>query len=115
MGEVYLAQDTELDRKVALKILPSEVSANRGNRMERLIAKQRRRRPSYHPNIAHVYEIGQSDFRASSSAAWSMLMARRCVNLSTASKLNCLNSCATCNTQRLAWRKLMPQASFIAI
>jgi serine/threonine protein kinase len=33
MGEVYLAQDTELNRKVALKILPSEVAANH-DRME---------------------------------------------------------------------------------
>jgi serine/threonine protein kinase len=35
MGEVYLAQDTKLYRKVALKILPAELVANR-DRMERL-------------------------------------------------------------------------------
>jgi hypothetical protein len=36
MGEVYLAQDTRLDRKVALKILLAEVASNR-DRMERFI------------------------------------------------------------------------------
>src|SRR5438093_562201 len=34
MGEVYLAQDTKLDRKVALKILPSELATNQ-DRMRR--------------------------------------------------------------------------------
>jgi len=36
MGEVYLAQDAKLDRKVALKVLPSEVAANQ-NRMRRFV------------------------------------------------------------------------------
>ncbi len=36
MGEVYLAQDTKLDRKVALKILPAEVASHR-DRMDRFV------------------------------------------------------------------------------
>ena len=39
MGEVYLAQDTKLDRKVALKILPADVAAN-NHRMRRFVRKQ---------------------------------------------------------------------------
>jgi serine/threonine protein kinase len=35
-GEVYLAQDTKLDRKVALKVLPAVVASNR-DRMERFV------------------------------------------------------------------------------
>ena len=40
MGEVYLAQDTKLDRKVALKILPAEVAANE-ERMRRFFKRRR--------------------------------------------------------------------------
>ena len=36
MGEVYLAQDAKLDRRVALKVLPSEVAANQ-DRMRRFV------------------------------------------------------------------------------
>ena len=45
MGEVYLAQDTKLDRKVALKILPAEVASHR-NRMERFIREAKADEPA---------------------------------------------------------------------
>src|SRR6266850_1006152 len=59
MGEVYLAQDTTLDRKVALKILPADVAANQ-ERMRRFVQEAKAAAALNHPNIAHVYEIGES-------------------------------------------------------
>jgi TolB-like protein/Flp pilus assembly protein TadD len=62
MGEVYLAHDTKLDRKVALKVLPADVSSNR-DRMERFIREAKSSAALNHPNIAHVYEIGEAEVR----------------------------------------------------
>jgi serine/threonine protein kinase/tetratricopeptide (TPR) repeat protein len=60
MGEVYLAQDTKLDRKVALKILPAEVASNQ-DRMSRFVLEAKAAASLNHPNIAHVYEIDEID------------------------------------------------------
>jgi eukaryotic-like serine/threonine-protein kinase len=59
MGEVYLAQDTSLNRKVALKVLPAEVASNQ-DRMRRFKQEATAAASLNHPNIAHIYEIGHA-------------------------------------------------------
>jgi len=60
MGEVYLAHDTSLNRKVALKVLPADVASNQ-DRMRRFKQEATSAASLNHPNIAHIYEIGQSN------------------------------------------------------
>jgi len=63
MGEVFLAEDRELDRKVALKFLPPQYTADpdfkiRFKREAQMAAKLN------HPNIVTIYEIGEFQNRS---------------------------------------------------
>ena len=59
MGEVYLAQDTKLDRKLAIKILPADLVGQ--DRVRRFIQEAKAASALNHPNIITIYEIDEID------------------------------------------------------
>jgi tetratricopeptide (TPR) repeat protein len=59
MGEVFLAEDTRLERRVAIKVLHAEVAADNERRL-RFLREARAAAAISHPNVAQIHEIGQA-------------------------------------------------------
>jgi serine/threonine protein kinase len=60
MGIVYLAQDTMLDRQVAIKVLPDDLTAE-SNLGRRFIAEAKAASALNHPNVRMIYDVRNAD------------------------------------------------------
>jgi predicted ATPase len=60
MGEVFLAEDTRLERQVAIKVLPAAYTQD-ADRLRRFLLEARASSALNHPNIITVHDIGESE------------------------------------------------------
>jgi serine/threonine protein kinase len=60
MGVVYRAEDSHLDRIVAIKVLPADAVGD-PDRRRRFVQEAKAASALNHPNIVHVYDIGSAD------------------------------------------------------
>src|SRR5438552_15236154 len=60
MGEVWAAEDTKLERKVALKLLPAQLTQD-ADRVRRFIQEAKAASALNHPNIITIHEIAEAD------------------------------------------------------
>ena len=95
MGEVYLAEDSRLDRKVALKILGGKWPANQ-DRMRRF-KQEATAAAALNPRTSRTF-TRLVRAKARTSSPWSLSTALRSARRSTANKPNYERCCVTCNT-----------------
>ena len=69
MGEVYKARDTRLDRTVAIKILPAELSTDSDRRV-RFERETRAGAALLHPHICTLHDIGTHDRTMTGRRFW---------------------------------------------
>src|SRR5215813_9830 len=60
MGEVFLAEDTRLERKAAIKFLPAEMAAD-PERRQRFLTEARAASALNHPHVCIVYDVGETE------------------------------------------------------
>src|SRR5580765_6242344 len=60
MGEVFLADDTRLERKAAIKFLPADVAAD-PDRRKRFLTEAKAASALNHPHVCVVYDVGETD------------------------------------------------------
>jgi len=73
MGQVYLAEDTKLDRKVAIKFLPQHFTTDTDS-VERFKREAKATAALNHPNIITIHDIIETDDPATASKQICMIM-----------------------------------------